>query len=131
MPKESTFNSIPTITLGEANHRAAVERTKKLMDKAALNEAILVISELEEEVAGMHISSRFNASIIPSESSIKTFSNPRRVGLSEQEYKRDELLTLLRGLKLEILSVITKLEMVVMDIEATKRDYTDTENTPE
>ncbi|OGI65281.1 hypothetical protein A3A95_03465 [Candidatus Nomurabacteria bacterium RIFCSPLOWO2_01_FULL_39_18] len=99
-------------------------RAKELIDEARLNQAIKVIERLEEEVASMVMPERFSRTKKPSES---VYRSGRVMGagfhdLTEDEYKRQQLLVNLIQVKSSILEAVEGLETIVLDIEATKQE---------
>ncbi len=105
------------------NLLAAEDRADSLVEQARLNEAISVVEELENEVAGMTISPRFSRTKKPSESVYnRGISNLNLTDLTEDEYKRATLLMSLKSLKNKINStIISGLKNIVLDIERTKQ----------
>jgi vacuolar-type H+-ATPase subunit H len=102
---------------------AAKARAKEIVDKAELNRALRVVRELTEEVQAMKMAEHFNPNKKPAESEralIKGKPVPPFQNLGEDEYKRQALLMALEGLQGRILSAVSDLENVVMDIEASK-----------
>ena len=101
----------------------AETRGDALVKKARLNEAIKVVEQLEVEVADMVMPKRFSRTAKPSESEyskgpITTFL----LNLTEDEYKRHNLLLALSLIKNEINSAVVRIKDVVLDIEATKQE---------
>ena len=120
---ETLIEGIEFVRLGGAALDAAEKRASEVGERAFLNEAIKIISELEHEVRTMHIANRFSRIKKPSESGYAPKPlNLLWKDLTEDEYKRKQLLVDLEHLKQQILSATTGLKMVVMDIEATKTD---------
>ena len=100
----------------------AKAKANAIIEKAKLNEAIRVIQRLEAEVKVMTISPRFSQTKRPSDSVYNIDAmNPNLVELTEAEYKRATLLMALEQIKNKILSSVGDLEIMVLDIEATKQ----------
>jgi hypothetical protein len=101
---------------------AAESRAKELAKQAHFNEAVRVITELEQEVAAMHISNRFSTTKTPNFDMMVGIPNPNMKNLTEAEFKRRTLLNDLQALKSKIALIAANVEDIVMDIEATKID---------
>jgi HemK-related putative methylase len=116
----------------------AKARAVELVNRAhlGLDEALEVVSELEQEVSAMRIPSRFSRTKKPSESPyMPNGLYPSLEGLTEDTYKRQQLLIHLGSLRNDLThsrynsilpEILYRLEFIVMDIEATK-----TEDSPE
>ena len=101
----------------------AMNRAEEFIKQAKLNEAIDIIEQLEREVATMAISSRFSREKIVSDSPYaKPNMVPTLVGLTEEQFKRTQLLRDLNSIKNEIFKKISDIKTVVLDIEATKQE---------
>lgn len=108
---------------------AAEARAKDLTEKAFANEAIRIITALEDEVKTMHISNRFSAVKEPNGDMISGGSLIKDVyeimtgrTLTEAEHKRQTILNNLKRIKQAIISNVHDLREVVMEIEASKID---------
>ena len=66
---------------------AAEARAKSLTEKASINEAIQVVTDLENEVATMRIADRFSKTKKPDFSVTSGVVNPSLTDLTEAEYK--------------------------------------------
>lgn len=120
VPAEGSILSKVIETEGALQARA---RAQELIKQASLNEAIKVIERLEAEVTKIIMPRRFSRTAKPSESAYKMgILNPILEGLTEDEYKRKQLLINLGQIKQEIVSAISGLGDVILDIEATKQE---------
>ena len=100
-----------------------LNKAEQVVDKARLNEAVRILEQLEREVSNMIKPKRFSREKIVSDS---PYSMPDLVkqlqGLTEDEYKKAQLLRDLASLKNKIVLDIHRLKNVVIDIESTKID---------
>ena len=100
-----------------------LNKAEQVVDKARLNEAVRILEQLEGEVSNMIMPKRFSREKIVSDS---PYSMPDLVkqlqGLTEDEYKKAQLLRDLASLKNKIVLDIHRLKNVVIDIESTKID---------
>ena len=120
VPNENSILSKVIETVGSLRARA---RARELIKEASFNEAIIVIERLEAEVTKIIMPRRFSRTAKPSESVYKIgILNPILEGLTEDEYKRQQLLINLGQIKQEIISAVSGLEGVILDIEATKQE---------
>jgi hypothetical protein len=100
---------------------AIIQKTaEQVVEHANLNEAIRIIEKLEKEVGEMVMPVRFSREKVVSSSPYSINTNPELKGLTEDEYKRQQLLMNLISLKHSILINISGLKDLVSDIEATK-----------
>ena len=96
-------------------------KAEQVVEQANLNEAIRIIERLEVEVGEMTMPARFSREKIVSNSPYHSINPaPGFEGVTEVEYKRQQLLVNLAAIKLGILTNISSLKGIVSDIEATK-----------
>lgn len=115
-------------------------RATELVDRAILrrDEALNIVEELEAEVAGMVMPRRFSRIAKPSDSPYQLGTlSAGFPGLTQDEHKRQRLLTDLRSIKStlteslyrnNIARLIYQLETVVRDIEAAKAEDSPEQN---
>jgi hypothetical protein len=118
-----TTRGVHVVRVDDPGQLQAEARAVALVERAQLNEAINVVQSLMDEVRTMTISSRFNPALQPNKSYFVTtpLSHMFR-GLNEPEYKRQTILMALNRIINEITSTVSKLDAIVMDIEATKAE---------
>jgi hypothetical protein len=105
------------------NFAKAREKTEGIIERARLNEAIRVIDELLGEVETMPIAERFSRTRKIEENLLRGSAMlPEYESMTESDFKRTQLARDLRGIKTEISKAVSDLEVVVMDMEATKID---------
>lgn len=109
----------------EANpyFKAAIERANSLVERGKLSEVLRIIEELEKEVAEMELAQRFSCTRKIKENEnrgVKLIDNYEE--MTEAEFKKAELQNFLIKMRQEVLSVITKLKDIVLNIEAAKKD---------
>ena len=118
--------SYRTLGKDDPSFVAAQARAEELIRQAKFNEAVVVIDLLTTEVTNMELASRFSKTRKPSESlhtEVIDSIAPRFMDLTEVEYKRAQLLENLKRIRAKIVHAVGELQFIVLDIEATKRDF--------
>ncbi len=110
----------------ENPHFDNAEAKAKSFTERATMETFKVIDELKAEVEGMTVAKRFKQTgKVGDEAGPygNRVTNPLLRHLPEAEHKRQQLLRDLEQIRAEMARNAGALEGVIMDIEATKRDY--------
>jgi len=119
------INPLEEVDLGGPDLDAARARADDFVHRAYFKEAVKVIDQLRQEIASMTFSKRYNSekkrSLPIGENDLGHTLASR--GVDEAEAKRTRLLHDLDDLGTEVATSIIKLQQIVMDIEASKRDY--------
>ncbi len=102
---------------------AMIAKAESVVERARLNEALKIVEELEREVEKMVMPSRFSREKVVSES---PYMMPGLIsvfkGLTEDKFKRAQLLRDLALLRGKILADIQGMRTIVEDIETTKQE---------
>jgi hypothetical protein len=104
--------------------KAAVARAESVVEQASLNEAIKRIDDLLQEVDEMPVAERFSRTRKMEENKNRGVKLlPQYENMTEEQLKRQQLRIALISVRSGILTQVQKLKDVVLDIEATKKDF--------
>ena len=130
-PKFKIVGEVVDPSIGEAERKA-----EEIIERAKMNEAIRIIDGLIAEVDSMILPERFSPTRkVYEESGGRPPSGgilrPDLQGMTERDFKREQLRRDLVGVRQQIIHTITKLKIVIMDMEATKQDSPKASTSPE
>lgn len=126
MPEKGERNLKDMLVRPENPYMEAAEARANATLEQATKGAFDVIDALRAEVETMPMAERFKKTGSIGDETRPfgtTVSNPLLRTLSEAEHKRQQLLRDLDSMKDDILRTAAGLQTIVMDIEATKKDY--------
>ena len=104
--------------------KEAVQRADSIIEKMQFSEAIKVIDELLAEIDEMPIATRFSKTKKMKENAAQIVHLAMDKGeMTEEEYKRQQLRSHLNTMKQRIFAEIGSMKEIILDIEATKKDF--------